>query len=540
MKLEAFKLQESSGIYVPPDSTQETMSSFAYRDGAEEYMLKTVMEAGNLTFDSEELEVRIKDWPTRYHLGQGRSNVLRALEVDRKAKVLELGAGCGALSRYLGERCEALDCVEGGYIRAQICRRRCDGLRNVRVFCSDILDISFEPVYDLVMLIGVLEYAPQYFKEPPQSACIRLLEIASSALNKNGILLIATENKIGLKYWTGCPEDHTGKLYDGIHGYPKRGGIVTFSKNELGSLLRKVGFESVHFYSCYPDYKFASTILSELGSDDELYLHNWIDVPFEPRGMEGVYNLHEGLVLRTLSKAGLLREFTNSFLVAASKAGTSPPLRPDWAAKKISGFPRRRAYRCITTLKASGEKLSVEKQGFDSGLKNAVFHTTQDYGLLRHCLTDSVWQQGDLMLFDAYEALLGKNVGDDLMVILRKYYETLMANFQTGERDVWGYPLLSGDCFDFILRNIVKRDGELFFIDKEWCVKNDVPADYILYRCIVIDVLRPKCPYTRALRRKPEKFIVPTIRTFFPQYNKKRFKQNKELETMLLNTVIVS
>lgn len=29
-------------------------------------------------------------------------------------------------------------------------------------------------------------------------------------LNPNGKLLIAIENKMGLKYWCGAPEDHSG------------------------------------------------------------------------------------------------------------------------------------------------------------------------------------------------------------------------------------------------------------------------------------------------------------------------------------------
>lgn len=132
-----------------------------------------------------------------------------------------------------------------------------------------------------------------------------MLSAAKSALKQNGILVIAIENKIGLKYWTGSPEDHTGKLYNGIHGYPGLKGPVTFSKTELRQYLNDIGLRHTHFYSCFPDYKFASTIFSDLGQERQLYLHNWIDIPFKSYGLSRKYNIHEGLALRVLSQAGL-------------------------------------------------------------------------------------------------------------------------------------------------------------------------------------------------------------------------------------------
>ncbi|HUS73238.1 MAG TPA: class I SAM-dependent methyltransferase [Sedimentisphaerales bacterium] len=543
MKLTDFVCEENARVFLPPDKKWKAIKDFAYLDGAESYLLTTLKNANDLSDYSEELQLKIKDWPTQYHFGQGRSNILRALGIGGKLKVLELGSGCGALSRYLGETCETVDCVEGSYIRAKIGRERCRDLNMLRVFCSNIIDSTFEPTYDIVTLIGVWEYAPAYIKAPGHQACKRLLELANSALKDDGTLIIAIENKIGLKYWCGSPDDHTDRIYDGIHGYPgkrpAKKSAVTFSKNEIGKYLRGIGLEYIHFYHCFPDYKFASTIFSDLGNDDELYLHNWIDVPFNHPGAVREYIIHEGLALRTLSRAGLLREFANSFLVVASKSNTSVLLKPDWIAKKISGFPRRRRYRCITTLK-NAEELCIEKENLHTEPENARLSATSNAQQLSHRVMKSAWYPGDLLLFDAYEAIFSNDIKTELTELLKRYYEELISRFHTGKNDKDGYPLLRGDCFDFILKNIVKKDKELVFIDTEWSVLKELPGDYLLYRCLKHDIIKTQCPRMKALMRKHRKFTIPIIKAFFPQYSKKRYNQNSKLDRMLLGAVCKS
>lgn len=539
MYLTDFVRDEESQVFLPFDEKQK---DFAYSDGAENYLLNILTDADNLTDCSEQLQRKIKDWPTRYHLGQGRSNIFRALEIGGKKKVLELGSGCGALSRYLGQSCEAVDCVEGSYIRAQTGRQRCRDLRNVRVFCSNILNVTFEAVYDIVTLVGVWEYAPAYI-DRSQDPVYTLLKLAKSALKDDGTVIIAIENKIGLKYWSGSPEDHTGKIYDGIHGYPAkripRKSAATFSKREIEKHLRSVGFEYIHFYYCFPDYKFATTIFSDLGNDDQLYLHNWIDVPFECPDAEHEYNIHEGLALRTLSRAGLLREFANSFLVAASKNNTSALLKPDWIGKKISGYPRRKKYQCITTLK-KGRELYIEKKKLNAELENTDIGTTSDGQLLKHSVINSRWHSGELLLYDVYEAVFSKNFKNSLVELLKQYYEELIKRFYTDENDAQGYPLLRGDCFDFLLKNIIKRDDEFIFIDAEWCAVKELTGDYLMYRCIKHDIIKSHCPRIKAAVGRGRNFTISVIKAFFPQYGRKRYKQNKQLDKMLLNPLTES
>jgi len=534
--LSDFKYEQSSGVYLPPLSSGHSVREFAYTDGdsTEKYLLHAMETLDNLSYDSEELFKAIKDWPSYYHFGPGRANIFKSLDLFPDSKVLELGSGCGAISRYLGEKFKSVDSIEGSFMRARIGRTRCRDLENVRLFCSNIDRIAFEPVYDIVTLIGVWEYASVYMEQACQDAFLSLFNSAKSALKSDGVLIIAIENKIGLKYWTGSPEDHTGKLYDSIHGYPRGKSAVTFSKNEIAGYLYDAGFKYFHFYHCFPDYKFASTVISDVGQENEMYLHNWVAIPFRILSGPREYNIHEGLALRTLSKAGLLREFANSLVIVASQDDVNAVLKPDWVAKKITGYPRRREYHCITTLKTN-PNMHIEKVRIHSDEPSGSNRPRGE--VVNHSVNDAPWHPGDLLIFDVYEAFFYNDFRDRIKGLLSIYYKELLTRFSKGDIDDSGYPLLEPVSIDFMFRNIVKGYQALESIDTEWTAAEKIPADYVLFRCIRTDIIGSQYPGIKMNIGNHDKFIIDLIRSIFPNYNSQRHYNNRCLEKRFMDSI---
>ena len=76
-----------------------------YSDGSEheDYLNKILKSAVDLSSDSDELTALAKDWTSEYHLSKKRAQLLNSFEFDKSSSVLEVGCGCGAISRYLGE-----------------------------------------------------------------------------------------------------------------------------------------------------------------------------------------------------------------------------------------------------------------------------------------------------------------------------------------------------------------------------------------------------------------------------------------------------
>ena len=68
-----------------------------------------------------------------------------------------------------------------------------------------------EERFDYVTLIGVLEYAKSYIgKDNPYP---EYLEKINRLLKTGGKILIAIENRLGLKYFAGCRGDHVGREF---------------------------------------------------------------------------------------------------------------------------------------------------------------------------------------------------------------------------------------------------------------------------------------------------------------------------------------
>src|SRR5690348_6825024 len=113
--------RDSAGVWV-----SEKVESLMYSDGyeIETRMLRQIRGAQDVSALSQELRGFTVDWPTTYHFSPRRSNLLRPFLISPDVTVLEVGAGCGAITRYLGEAGARVVAVEGTYRRAAIAAAR--------------------------------------------------------------------------------------------------------------------------------------------------------------------------------------------------------------------------------------------------------------------------------------------------------------------------------------------------------------------------------------------------------------------------------
>jgi len=188
---------------------------------------------------------------------------LSAGTLPKGAKVLEVGSGCGAVTGALARKAASVTCVELSKKRSLINAYRHRECGNVTIHVGNFKDI--EPVlpadYDFIFLIGVFEYAQSYMGgETPYEDFLKSL---LPHLAEGGRLIIAIENRYGLKYFAGCKEDHLGTYFSGIENYAAGGGVRTFSREGLERIFLNCGVEEYHFYYPYPDYKFMTALYSD-------------------------------------------------------------------------------------------------------------------------------------------------------------------------------------------------------------------------------------------------------------------------------------
>lgn len=260
----------------------------------------------------DEMEILKKDnrWPVLYHVSPVRKNILEWYEFKKDADVLEVGSGCGAVTGAICEKVKSVTSVDLSKQRSLINAYRNKKYDNLNILVANFNDIVFEKKYDYVTLIGVLEYAAYY--TATDNPFIDFLKKLKETLKEDGKLLIAIENKFGLKYWSGCVEDHTGRYYDGIMGYANaESKVKTFSKDELIQIIEAAGFAKYQFYYPFPDYKFAQQIFS----DDYLPGKNELICQTQTYDNDRLLLFNETLAYDNIIASNKFDFFTNSYFI---------------------------------------------------------------------------------------------------------------------------------------------------------------------------------------------------------------------------------
>ena len=209
-------------------------------------------------------------------------------------QILDIGAGWGQFTLSLAKQnqiCsleptpERLDFIRAASEQEMVSK-------NISFIGADYLDIKFENKFDLVLSIGVLEWVGAFRSgKEPEVLQLEFLQKIKSELKEDGKLIIGIENRLGLKYLMGAPDDHIGHPNITIHQkeiakkqYKEKTNqelrTLTHSMHEYKEMLQNAGFNNISFYTSNPDYKLPIKIFPIKDSECELneYILNkkWI------------------------------------------------------------------------------------------------------------------------------------------------------------------------------------------------------------------------------------------------------------------------
>lgn len=281
-----------------------------YSDGEiEDTLLELAKES-----TEESLNQIIKEhysWPVLYHFSHIRQNIVSWLPITKEHSVLEIGAGCGAITGKLAQMAKDVTCIELSKKRSQINAYRNKACDNVEIKVGNFADVEpkLTKQYDYITLIGVFEYAECYIDSP--SPYLDFLEIIKKHLKPGGELIIAIENRMGLKYFAGCKEDHTGLVGEGLKRYPTTNGVKTFDRMELEEILQKSQCDNYEFFYPYPDYKLPLQIYS----DDYLPKKGELCQNYNNLDQERIEIFNESDMFDKIIDMGRFPEFSNSYLI---------------------------------------------------------------------------------------------------------------------------------------------------------------------------------------------------------------------------------
>ncbi|MFP5257863.1 MAG: class I SAM-dependent methyltransferase [Acidobacteriota bacterium] len=300
----------------------EQDGDIGYSDGSEAYLLRFFEEN---SVNEYELYPKDAPWAVRYHLSPRRKTLVSWLDFGPGGRILELGAGCGALTAHLTSLPHRITAVEGAPGRAAVIRARLGRAENLEIVTANAVGLPYDGVFDVATLIGVLEYAGAFVDGPRPYD--RLLAEARRYLADDGCLILAIENRMGHKYLAGLPEDHTGRPHDGINGYPGRPGVRTFDRPTLAAMLARAGFPATRWFYPSPDYKMPDSVVAEAALPrDGFSVLPLLELPTVDPGGRATPNFGERQFLRSALAGGVAGHFMNSFLVLAASREDAPML----------------------------------------------------------------------------------------------------------------------------------------------------------------------------------------------------------------------
>lgn len=474
-----YTLDSDYDIWLKPE-----YKGIAYSDGdeVEARLLAAVQQTTDLSVLSTELHVHCIDWPSLYHLSSARANIMRPFAGMLKGDILEIGAGCGAITRYLGESGANILALEGSPRRAHIARTRVRDLDNVTVLTDCFEQFRVDYQFDVITLIGVLEYANLFCtaQNPP----LAMLQRVQSLLKPNGKLIIAIENQLGLKYFAGAPEDHLGWPMIGIEGRYQRHQPQTFGRHVLKKMLNQTHFGAIEFLAPFPDYKLPVSIITEKGfasPDFDPAAFVWQSVRRDPQ-LPTYCNFSLELAWPEVIDNQLGMDLSNSFLIIASP-NAEPLIDPSiltyhYTTDRLADYCKETVFQRDENsgaIRIQYKRLNRSASTRANALLNFVLPGSDTYVLgktLSHQLLRIVTNEGWLI----------EQVADfvkDYLAILQ--YFAKLAGLQVALTSP--YAQLPGDFFDMIPSNIIiDADGVARSIDKEWQLATPIEVGHLLFR----------------------------------------------------------
>jgi GT2 family glycosyltransferase len=354
---------------------------------------------------------------------------------------------------------------------------------------ESIENIDNEAKFDYIVLIGNVE------KIESEEQIIEVLNFSKNILSKDGKILLAMDNKYGMKYWTGEQFDINSKSYETILTSNKNVLSLTKIKNIMDNLKLKY-----KFYYPLPDYELTNVIYT----DEFMPNNDSIDSRVLTYCKNGeILNFSEREAFKQLivNEKNMFPFFANSYFIEIGN-------RDNFENIKYIGFSisRNKEYRIQTIIKRDEVIKVATTDDSELHIKNIA----RNIDIIKKCniecldrfennkiiskyLKDA--KSYDKLLMEIYE-----NQGIDSVINkIKEFKESIIDKLidNSGKEnsvfEKYGVEIpnrlleklhfTKNGILDLIFQNCLVKADKLYVYDQEWYVEN-VPVEFILYRGI--------------------------------------------------------
>ena len=256
-------------------------------------LIEKIEKEGNL----EELLTKEDKWEYLYNFSNIRKNLLEWYDFKSDASLLEIGAECGALTSLFCERVKEVVALEEDERKCKVNSARNKNYTNLRIVKTDYSNLNSLDVdtYDYVTVLGNLS--------------AETIRFAVSKVKKGGKIIIAFDNKYGVKNW-GSVFDKDGQFKSNIPGSSSNDSLV-LTKESVEEFLKKEGIKEVSCYYPIPDY----ILPLEIYNEDSIPKSNILAAPSPSYIHEKIMFVDEVKAINEIIEDGLFDKYANSFLL---------------------------------------------------------------------------------------------------------------------------------------------------------------------------------------------------------------------------------
>lgn len=419
-----------------------------------------------------------------------RGNIIKWYPFKENGELLEIGANYGEVTQGLVKKLKEVTAIEFSKTKVSCIQKRLKDYNNLKIILTTKLNnCELEKKYDYITIIGTAEYAEKLGFENLED----MLNWAKRYLKEDGTILLAIDNKFGVKYLAGSTRNKEEVPLANYKNYIKKD-YKLYGKTELEAIIKNVGLSTYKFYYPLPNYNITDTIYTNE------YLPKNISYNIYYREDEEIL-FNEITFMQETIKNKQFDMFCNSYLIEIS-----PKCTENINFVKYSNM-RKEKYKIITKI----EKDNVIKEAYKTISKEHIDNIKSNIDILKMLgfKTIEKYNNGEInseyikntTMEEYLQNILDKNDINKLEEELDKWYIFLkekLLNVKENyiEKDIFEKYSIKIEkdkkdklyitkygFIDLLFENVFYSGDEYIIFDQEWR-EEGIPLEYMLYRAL--------------------------------------------------------
>lgn len=406
-------------------------------------------------------------------LSDVRENILNWYDFKKECTILELNANYGEITGLLCKNAKKVVSIESSKKYADIIEKRHKNKENLELIVGNYENIELQEKFDYIVIIGMVENLKQ------------AIEYSKKYLKEDGTILLAVNNRFGVKAWITMNEDIN------IINNQKQ----AISREQLENIMQGMNYK---YYYPLPDYKLSNIIYTDNSMPTTANIYRDLTYKDENVNFKEVDTYYQ---IISNNKEDF-KKFANSFLLEISNKEIKENDIKFIAFSNI----RKDEYRIKTIVKNKQvEKTAVNEKSTKhiEKVKNNI-ETLEKLGIK----TLDTYEDGKIISkYVEAETLEDKLIKtckeqgiEEFIKQIEEYREFLKEKLEVTEeieKNIFTkykveceeetlnkLTFVKNGLWDLIFQNCFIIDNEWYFYDQEWKEEN-IPVEYILYRAIL-------------------------------------------------------